>query len=141
MPAGASASVPIVLAMSHRRISLVRAPRERAWPQYTMAEVARHRTYDDCWIVVHDNVYDMTPHCKSHEGWVNGSKQSTLLAILSAMGSDCTLDFDEVHSAHAQQQLRHFQIGVLDQPSSGSGRVMFRSWADLKATGAVPADG
>ena len=34
----------------------------------------------------------------NHEGWRNGSKQTTLVAILGAAGSDCTDDMLEVHS-------------------------------------------
>ena len=79
--------------------------RGQPWPRYTLADVARHKHKNDCWIVVHDNVYDMTPHVQNHEGWTNGSKQTTLLAILSGMGEDCTLDFDEVHSGHARKML------------------------------------
>ena len=104
---------------------------------YTMAEVARHAHKDDCWIVVDDAVYDMTPHVKNHEGWISSGKISTLLAILSAMGTDCTADFNETHDAKGRSELAAFQIGVLDTPNAGSKRVRFRTWEDLVASGAV----
>ena len=110
---------------------------EVKWPTYSLDEVARHDHKDDCWIVVHDAVYDMTPHVRNHEGWEHGCKVSTLLAVLSAMGKDCTEDFDEVHSEHAKKQLRAFQIGVLDKPSRGVRRVRFRSWEELEAAGVI----
>ena len=53
----------------------------------------------------------------NHEGWRNGSKQTTLVAILGAAGSDCTDDMLEVHSEAALRQLAGFQIGVLDAPN------------------------
>lgn len=113
---------------------------DRVLPTYTLADVATHNTVDDCWIVVHDVVYDMTAHVKNHEGWVNGSKQSTLLAVLSAMGCDCTLDFDAAgHSRHAMAQLAAVRIGVLDPPNTERGYIRYRSWEDLVAEGVVPA--
>ena len=81
----------------------------------------------------------MTPHVANHEGWTNGSKQSTLLAVLSSMGTDCTLDFDEAgHSAHAMAQLRAVRIGRLDPPNGNRGYIRYKTWEELVASGAVP---
>ena len=111
---------------------------KRAWPIYTLEEVGTHRTHDDAWIVVHDRVYDMTAHVRNHEGWTHGGKQSTLLAILSACGQDCTHDFDDVHSPHAHRQLAAFQIGVLDTPNTGCRYARLRTWEQLQAEGVAP---
>ena len=107
------------------------------WPTYTLADVAAHATRHDCWIVVNDVVYDMTPHVANHEGWRNGSKQTTLVAILSAMGTDCSLDFDEVHSPHAKAQLQAFKVGVLDPPNQNRKYIRLRSWEELEAANVV----
>ena len=77
--------------------------RSKPWPAYSLAQVAAHAHKDDCWIVVDDKVYDMTPHVRNHEGWIGSGKISTLLAILSAMGTDCTDDFAALHSAKANR--------------------------------------
>ena len=114
---------------------------DRELPTYTLEEVAKHNKANDCWIVVHDVVYDMTAHCQSHEGWTNGSKQSTLIAVLSAMGCDCTLDFDDAsHSKKAMAQLAAVKIGVLDTPNVNRDRIRYRSWEELVESGAVPPD-
>lgn len=110
------------------------------WKEYTLSEVAKHRRWNDCWIVVHDRVYDMTPHVVSHEGWQNGGKQSTLLAVLSAMGQDCTEDFDDVHSAQAHAQLAAYQIGILAQPNAGKRTIRYKSWEQLVEEGLVPSE-
>lgn len=110
---------------------------EREWPTYSLEEVRKHWRKDDAWIVVNDRVYDMTHHVQQHEGWHQGGKQSTLITILSAMGTDCTDDFLEVHSAKAMMMLRAFQIGVLDKPNTGCKRVTFRTFEELEAMGAV----
>ena len=107
---------------------------------FTLDEVAQHCTWDDCWIVVQDIVYDLTPHVQNHEGWLNGSKQTTLLAILSAMGQDCTEDFTDVHSSRAWAQLRAFQIGLLHPPNRSRRRMMFYSWDQLVQEQRVPVD-
>jgi cytochrome b involved in lipid metabolism len=46
----------------------------KAWPTYTLDDVSKHKTKDDCWIVVNDCVIDMTSHVRNHPGWSNGSK-------------------------------------------------------------------
>jgi|EP00966_Prymnesium_polylepis_P014478 cytochrome b involved in lipid metabolism len=107
------------------------------WPRYTLQQVSQHCRKDDAWIVVGDCVYDITPHVVNHEGWTEGGKQSTLLAILCAMGQDCTDDFTEVHSDAAMRMLPPFQIGVLDKPNTSSRRMRFRTWEQLEEAGAV----
>jgi hypothetical protein len=84
--------------------------RNRVWPVYTLANVAEHNHKDDCWIVVNDKVYDMTPHVQNHEGWMGSGKVSTLLAILSAMGTDCTEDFNKTHDARGFRELNAYQV-------------------------------
>lgn len=71
--------------------------RNRDWPVYTLEEVGRHANKDDCWIVVSDKVFDMTKHVQTHEGWIGSGKVSTLVALLSAMGTDCTDDVLDSH--------------------------------------------
>lgn len=113
-----------------------RMPR-RPWPVYTLEQVAEHRYKDDCWIVVNDKVYDMTPHVRNHEGWVASGKISTLLAILSAMGTDCTDDFNETHDTNGFRELNAFQNGVLDQPNATRERIKYYTWEQLVASGSV----
>lgn len=74
----------------------------------------------------------------NHEGWRNGSKQTTLVAILGAAGSDCTDDMLEVHSDAALRQLAGFQIGVLAAPNPcRPRRARFKTWDELVEMGRV----
>lgn len=108
----------------------------REWPTYTLEQVAQHASKSDCWIVVNDKVYDMTQHVMTHEGWIGSGKTSTLIAVLCAMGLDCTDDVVESHDRHAMRQIDLFQIGVLDKPNNvGSKRVPFLLWEELEAAG------
>ena len=52
-------------------------------------EVCRHNTADDCWVVLHGAVYDLTAFNKRHPG---GSKLITAVA-----GLDGTEHFAAVH--------------------------------------------
>ena len=107
------------------------------WTEYTMEAVAQHCHKDDAWIVVDDIVYDMTPHLRNHEGWLGSGKVSTLLALLAAMGTDCTDDFNESHGPTAIKQMPAFQVGVLNRPNGGSKRVRFLTWEQIKESGRI----
>ena len=39
-----------------------------ALPEYTLAEVAQHRTRESCWVVLSGSVYDFTPFIDEHPG-------------------------------------------------------------------------
>merc|ERR1712151_1060449 len=54
-----------------------------------MSEVEKHNRPDDCWVVFHDEVYDVTEFAKTHPG---GSELITRLA-----GTDGTAAFSDMH--------------------------------------------
>lgn len=37
-------------------------------PTYTREEVAKHKKYNDCWVVLHGQVYDVTKWLPKHPG-------------------------------------------------------------------------
>lgn len=41
---------------------------ERQLPRYTREEVFQHRKKDDCWIILHGEVYNVTPWLGKHPG-------------------------------------------------------------------------
>ncbi|KAK7201755.1 Cytochrome b5-like Heme/Steroid binding domain containing protein [Novymonas esmeraldas] len=57
--------------------------------RYTRAEVAKHKSAADCWIVVHNLVLDVSQYIPLHPG---GSR-----IILRCAGGDATKSFDRVH--------------------------------------------
>lgn len=77
----------------------------RGLRQITIGELKRHNTRESPWIVVHNMVYDCTNYLKEHPG---GSD-----SILINAGTDCTEEFDAIHSAKAKALLEEFKIGEL----------------------------
>merc|ERR1712086_892080 len=54
-----------------------------------MSEVRKHSAPDDCWVVIHEKVYDLTDFLSEHPG---GKK-----VILRYAGRDATPGFDPIH--------------------------------------------
>ncbi|XP_012223645.2 cytochrome b5 isoform X2 [Linepithema humile] len=71
-----------------------------------LEEVAWHDTPDDCWLAIHDYVYDCTEFLKNHPGGQD--------VLLEYAGRDATLAFIGTgHSAVARTILDRYQIGEL----------------------------
>lgn len=83
--------------------------------KFTMKEVSQHRYCNDAWIVVNGMVYDISEHVVRHPGW-NSAAMSTVLSIMSHVGTDCTSEFAEIHKPYpeAWRQLKAYYIGELD---------------------------
>ncbi|XP_020277726.1 cytochrome b5 isoform X2 [Pseudomyrmex gracilis] len=72
----------------------------------TLDEVAWHDSLDDCWLVIHDYVYDCTEFIRSHPGGQD--------VLLEYAGRDATLAFIGTgHSAVARTALEQYKIGEL----------------------------
>ncbi|KAF1990635.1 hypothetical protein K402DRAFT_200586 [Aulographum hederae CBS 113979] len=52
-------------------------------------EVSKHNTPDSCWVILYNNVYDVTSFLSSHPGGVK--------AILQLAGQDATQEYDPIH--------------------------------------------
>ncbi|XP_070153861.1 cytochrome b5 isoform X2 [Polyergus mexicanus] len=69
-------------------------------------EVAWHDTLDNCWLVIHDYVYDCTDFLKNHPGGQD--------VLLEYAGRDATLAFIGTgHSTIARTILDQYKIGEL----------------------------
>ncbi|KAI4337767.1 hypothetical protein L6164_016143 [Bauhinia variegata] len=72
---------------------------------FSMSEVKKHNTADSAWIVVHGQVYDCTHYLKDHPGGAD--------SILINAGTDCTEEFEAIHSDKATKLLEDYRIGEL----------------------------
>ncbi len=81
---------------------------------FTAAEVAKHNTGTDCWSVVNNKVYDLTPYVSSHPGGAN--------VIEAICGKDGTAAFSGQHGGAAKPNnvLDGFLLGELANSSAGT---------------------
>ena len=71
---------------------------------YSVEEVAKHNTEDDCWIIANDNVYDVTLFISLHPA----GKDS----IIKNAGKEQT-DSYNYHNVVAKAWWKHYKIGKL----------------------------
>ena len=77
--------------------------------QFTREEVAKHNTAESCWLIVEQNVYDVTTFLDEHPA---GRK-----AILKKAGQDATTDY-HFHSREGKNTFEPYLIGSLEGSSS-----------------------
>ncbi|KZL67434.1 oxidoreductase nad-binding domain-containing protein [Colletotrichum incanum] len=75
-------------------------------PEFTAKEVAAHREANDCWMVIHGEVYDVSKYIHDHPGGAD--------VLIEAAGVDATEAFDNAgHSEDAYEIMADFRIGKL----------------------------
>lgn len=78
----------------------------------TISNVAFHNSITDCWIIISNNVYNVTDYIKKHEGGME--------MILNFCGRDATQAFktksgeDNNHSTKAYNMLNGYLLGALE---------------------------
>merc|ERR1719433_2281045 len=108
-PAAASAAAPAKKAP--------KAPKEKkssgggGGGGLTAAEVAKHTTKGDCWVILHDKVLNVTNFLSQHPGGE--------LAILTFAGKDATAEFDMIHPPDVVQ--KYAPDAVIGELGGGGG--------------------
>lgn len=73
---------------------------------FSLADVASHNTNKSTWIVIHNNVYDVTEFLNEHPG---GEE-----VLIEQGGKDATEAFEDVgHSSDARERMKKYKIGEL----------------------------
>lgn len=100
---------------------------------YSMEEVAKHDTKGDCWFVVKGSVYDATPFLDEHPGGAS--------SILITGGTECTEEFEALHSSKAWKMLEKYKIGVVHAGAAPcTSEAPPRSLATKRSNGPVALD-
>jgi cytochrome b involved in lipid metabolism len=77
---------------------------EKLRRQYSIDEVKQHDTPEDLWMIIYNNVYNVTDFAKDHPGGVE--------VLYDCGGVDATEAFDDVaHSDDAVAMLEPYMIG------------------------------
>ena len=77
-----------------------KAPRrlaDKPLPTFTMAEVAKHGTRDDCWVILDGRAYDVTRFIDAHPGGVG--------PVVNMAGRDATDVFANYHAARVYKTM------------------------------------
>jgi len=87
------------------------------------SEIAKHNITNDCWLIISNNVYNVTAYIGSHPGGTN--------AIAVYCGQDATIAFQTKggagsHSSYAYSLLGNYLLGPLNQT------VTVGNWLKLK---------
>ncbi|KAJ5204195.1 cytochrome b5 reductase [Penicillium cinerascens] len=74
--------------------------------EYTSEEVAKHKTKNDLWIVVHGKVYNVTEYVRDHPGGAD--------VLCDVAGTDATAAYEDVgHSEDADEIMKTYLIGTM----------------------------
>lgn len=74
---------------------------------FTLADVSKHNSAKDCWLVIHNKVYDVTKFLEDHPG---GDE-----VLISSTGKDASNDFDDIgHSTSAYTMMEEYYVGDID---------------------------
>uniref|UniRef100_A0A0K0DUI3 Cytochrome b5 heme-binding domain-containing protein n=1 Tax=Strongyloides stercoralis TaxID=6248 RepID=A0A0K0DUI3_STRER len=99
--------------------------------EFSSAEVALHNTKESCWIILNDNVFDVTKFLDEHPG---GGE-----VILDQAGGDATEAFNDVgHSSDAVEMAKEYLIGKLPndevatkKSTSSGGNASSEDWKEI----------
>ncbi|MEI6169703.1 MAG: cytochrome b5-like heme/steroid binding domain-containing protein [Candidatus Saccharibacteria bacterium] len=78
---------------------------------YSRADVALHKSYKDCWLIINSNIYDITAYTDQHPGGAD--------LILMYCGKDATSAYNTKggrrsgHSSRADSILSSYRIGTI----------------------------
>ena len=75
---------------------------------YTISEIKKHNTINDCWIYSNNNVYDITNFINKHPGGAN--------CLLKKAGTDCSNDY-YFHSKGGKSLWKKYRIGKIKNSS------------------------
>ena len=105
----------VAAAAAEDRIASLTAGTSDVPRKYTAAQVEKHSTPEDCWLIVHEKVYDVTSFVPRHPGgnmiWVKA-------------GGDCTQLFDSYHPLRTQMVLDKYYIGELQREAGDEGKII-----------------
>jgi len=90
--------------------------------RFTLEEVAGHNSKKSAYLLIHDNVYDITKFLEEHPG---GEE-----VLLEEAGKDASESFEDVgHSTDARDLMKQYLVGELvEEEKAKTKKVQERQW-------------
>ncbi|KAI9016391.1 cytochrome b5 [Phycomyces nitens] len=83
---------------------------------YTIDQVEKHNTKSDCWVIIHNKVYNITDFSAEHPG---GEE-----VLIDEAGKDATESFEDIgHSDEAREILAKYYVGDLEESAHKVGQT------------------
>jgi len=91
--------------------------------KYSLKEVEAHKDKKSCWIVISDNVYDVTKFLEEHPG---GEE-----VLLEQAGKDATENFEDVgHSTDARTMMKDYLVGeIIEEEKINTPEKAAKKWS------------
>jgi cytochrome-b5 reductase len=90
--------------------------------EFSYSDVAAHKSENDCWIVIHGKVYDVTEFLDKHPGGAD--------IIMDDAGADVTTQFEDTgHSDDARKDMLKYEVGVIKAGEQKVGKTKGKSGA------------
>lgn len=95
---------------------------------FTLKEVAKHKTKESSFVIIHDKVYDITKFLDEHPG---GEE-----VLIEQAGCNATENFEDVgHSTDARVMMRDYYIGeVCDEDKKHTKDTGPKKWASNESS-------
>lgn len=99
----------------------------------SMSELAKHNSKTDCWLLINNNIYNVSSYMDMHPGAAS--------TIIPSCGKEATHAFDtkkqgQPHSSYADSLLKDYLVGSLD--STITGKSINSQNIPLPSTSPVP---
>jgi len=89
--------------------------------KFALKDVEGHKDKNSTWIVIHDEVYDVTKFLEEHPG---GEE-----VLLEQAGKDATEHFEDVgHSTDARTMMKDYLIGELKDEDKSNSKESSKKW-------------
>jgi len=90
---------------NYQQANLNKTTNNKKIKTFTVDEVSKHHTRNDCYLIINKKVYDVSSYINYHPGGTN--------SIISNCGKEVTGIFARIHSNSAWDLLKKYKVGII----------------------------